>query len=128
MLDLDELERLLDRRTFTRWMAEKRPIGDRESCFADGSPIADVFDGPGRIVAYCIPVVDAELIVALRNAAPELLRAAREAERLREHVRVLREALDLVNHCEAMGRVSESVRGVLRQALSATAPETKETK
>lgn len=117
MIDLNELERL-------ERAASKAPWE-----FRDGTAIAD--DGLPYVRGYSNDVhigehaPDAALIVAARNALPELIAAAREAERVREQVRVLREALDLISGCEA--HISKSAWATLRQALAATAPGTEGT-
>lgn len=112
------------------------PMGG--TCRYDYTIVADGLDivAPPN-VTVCMPndwgpgmqPNNAALTVAARNALPELLAECREAERLREHVRVLREALKPFAEGRAMSKLFYTLcLDDARQALAATAPETKETK
>ena len=80
-IDLDRLEALLAKSTPGPWG------------FVEGHEFERVIKSPDRReIAIMLPSVvwpgrdhdDGEIVIALRNAAPELLRRARELERFRE--------------------------------------------
>jgi hypothetical protein len=130
-LDLDALARLESRATAGPWRVV---LDDSESattvwqvCTSTDHPARD--DSDHMVVYDCCAdgglhgkpwyrEADAEFIAALRNAAPELIRLAREADRLRPVVDAARELLDADSETVAQ----DWARKQLADALDADAP------
>lgn len=86
-IDIDEIERLLERATPGPWRGER---GDMLDC------VAVVADDPAADYPRIASVVqhdDVELIVALRNHGDALVAAARERDRLRAALVTARDAI-----------------------------------
>jgi hypothetical protein len=98
-IDLDELERLEREATEGPWGVSDF---DGAWCAPVESPVlsrlagalGNAPEGPQRVIGHVdLSAADEALCLALRNAAPELIRQAREVERLRERAQRMREAL-----------------------------------
>lgn len=89
--ELAELERLLAKATPGEWIAQ----GWGDGSTPDG--VTNIFNHDAEVLLMeCLPVDDAALIVALRNAAPSLIATAHEVEGLRAENARLRETVDAV--------------------------------
>lgn len=88
--EIDELERLMTAATPGPWRDEREPPPTRNRWFEthDGAPIESrgTHFALGVAVGVTAEPRDAAAIVALHNAAPALIEAAREVERLRAFV------------------------------------------
>lgn len=88
--EIDELERLMTAATPGPWRDEREPPPTRNRWFEthDGAPIESrgTHFALGVAVGVTAEPRDAAAIVALHNAAPALIKAAREVERLRAFV------------------------------------------
>lgn len=109
-LDLDALERLERIATKGEWLVAVNGR-NAETClrFIWRNDYGGALSPEGRNVgcarvASHIQAKDAEFVAALRNAAPELLAAARAAERLRAEVVRMREVIQADHAFEVMTR------------------------
>jgi hypothetical protein len=98
--EIEEMERLEREASRAGWTAGTwADYGSGTILGTSGYPLARFIRGDA---------LDVALVVALRNAAPRLSHAARDANRLREQVATLREALE---HAERELAHSDSCNG-----------------
>jgi hypothetical protein len=124
--EIAEMERLEKASTIGPWINGER-ITPEDNCMAlQAEEHADIYretkHGNCNVACATFEPVDADLVVALRNAAPQLLASAREANRLRAQVAMLRFALVDARHF-MRPPFPEELHGRIARALSATAPE-----